>query len=126
LFYSCNKITILDHQSIVRTAGDADHFRKNDKLKLRTVELTGRHHKFQLELLLFINMGKVNIRLGLCAVHKIFEKGNRMILPLYALPWLRNQMAEMLIQHDGTEEIEEVSAQIPRKFLHMGGYYIFY
>ena len=49
-------------------------------------------------------------------------KSKRMLkrnsLPLKTLPWLRNQMAEILAKHDGTEEIEkEAPAQIPQKFL---------
>jgi len=93
-------------------------------LKLKTVKMTGQHHKFRLELLLFINMDRGmlerRICLGLFDANKITAKESRMILPLQALPWLRKQMAEMLAKHDGTEKIEkEAPAEIPQQFFHI-------
>jgi hypothetical protein len=91
-------------------------------LKLKSVEFTGKRHKFQLELMFFPNThnGQKQIGIRLCAVNKITANEIGMILPLLALPWLRRQMAEMLAKHDGTEQIEkEAPAQIPKQFFNM-------
>ena len=70
---------------------------------------------------LFINMDNEKIckeiSLGLTAMNEANMK-RRLILPLKTLPWLREQMAEMLIRHDGTEKIEkEAPAKIPQQIL---------
>jgi hypothetical protein len=92
--------------------------------KLKIVELTGQTNKFQLELLFFPNMnndGQKQICLGLFAIQKITNNKNQMTLPLQALPWLRNQMAEILAKYDGIEPIaKDEPAQIPQKFFHLG------
>ena len=89
---------------------DADHQHPHNKLKLRTVELMGLFHKFRLELVFFSNTHIVNGQKQICldifAIHKINSKERNLTFPLLALPWLREQMAEMLVKHDGTEQIE--------------------
>lgn len=90
--------------------------------------MPGQYHKFKLELLFYIKIiNKKNdkeIRLELSALHNITQHNIWLpFLPLKTLPWLREQMAEMLAKHCGrsSEEIEvETPTQIPEKFLHMG------
>ena len=78
------------------------------------MEFTGLFDNFQLELAL----NDRGICLGLISVHKINNKRSVLNLPLKALPWLREQMAEMLAKHDGAEQIEkEAPAKMPEKFL---------
>jgi hypothetical protein len=91
-------------------------------LKRQTVEMIGCLHKFQLELLFFLDMGsKKNIQkclFQLRANRLADNNSNLILLPLEALPWLREHMADMLIRHDGTEAIErEAPAKIPKQFL---------
>jgi hypothetical protein len=96
-------------------------------LKVRTVEMIGKLRKFQLELLFFPNEGRSDIKPELCILLLAFklpiENNNstpiHLLLPLRALPWLREQMADMLVRHDdGTEGIaREAPAKIPNKYL---------
>ena len=61
-------------------------------------------------------MKKKEIRFRLMA-NKETIKQKTLNMPLKALPWLREQLTEMLAKHDGTEQIEkETPAQIPQKF----------
>jgi hypothetical protein len=67
----------------------------------------GLFHKFQLELVLYPKEhqmnGKKQIYLGLISFNKTNQK-IWLILPLKSLPWLREQMTEILAKHDGTVE----------------------
>jgi hypothetical protein len=92
---------------------------------LRTVEKIGKHQKFQLELLFFPNEDKKDdgqkqlffvhvLTIKLAAKNEIYS----VFFPLEAMIWLREQMVDMLIRHDGTETIErEPPAKIPKQFL---------
>ena len=106
------------------TNNAADHqFRF--KLKLRTVEVIGRHHKFHVELVFFPYVHQVDIqkqiRLFLLSFNETTKRKGTLNLPLHTLPWLRKQMAEMLVKYDGTEEIaKEAPTQIPQKFFIKG------
>jgi hypothetical protein len=84
----------------------------------------GLYHKFQMELILFIKPENdeidKQISLRLNAINKINAKEWGTFFPLRALPWLRNQMAEILVKHDGTEAIIlEAPAQIPKQFINI-------
>ena len=61
------------------------------------------------------------ICLAISSIHKKTMKKKTMFLKLEALPWLRNQMAEMLSKYDGTEQIaKDAPAQIPQKLFISG------
>jgi hypothetical protein len=67
----------------------------------------GLFYDFQLSVLWF-ERGRhwvLNIR----SVKTVQEhKPKEMYFPLWTLPWLREQMASMLVEHDGTERIDEI------------------
>jgi hypothetical protein len=101
---------------------------KKRELKLRNVLFTGFRHQFQLELVLFINENKWKMEKRIClrltAINIQATNRNRTLtLPVQTLPWLRKQIAEMLIRHDGTKKIEKEApakiqkqSQIPKQF----------
>jgi hypothetical protein len=95
-------------------------------VKQRTVEMIGKHHKFQLDLFLFPNKNKNDSQtqlciIRLCALSLEFNTIKSIFLPLEALLWLREHMADMLLRHDGTEMIErKPMAKIPQQFLTNG------
>jgi hypothetical protein len=100
-----------------------DHVGQSKHVKRRTVEIIGKHHKFQLDLFLFPNMNRNDSQKQLCiirllAINLELNKLTNMFLPLEALFWLREHMVDMLVRHDGTETIsKEAPAKIPKQFL---------
>jgi hypothetical protein len=100
-----------------------DGLQNKCEFKLRIVELIGQRHKFKLELFYFPNIDTDDDQKQSLF---IFNRSNRrstthdkiyrIIMPLKALYWLREQMAELLVLYDGTEPIEmEAPAKIPKQ-----------